>query len=136
MNDGYNNKKVGLWTWLNKVSPWPLTYPIHMTRNESRYFTSWVKPSQYYLEFGCGGSTIKALKCSRALVYSVESNQSWLDELLSYRFMRIQAENLFILISVRPGNGVTQWKMRSSIYFQPILLSFLIRLILIVSTGY
>src|SRR5690606_34200151 len=32
-------------------------------------------------------------KCSRALVYSVESNQSWLDELLSYRFMRIQAEN-------------------------------------------
>ena len=83
-------KKAGWWRGLNKFLPWPVHYPFRMSRNERRFFTFWIRPARHYLEFGCGGSTFHTLKYSRAKVYSIDSDRLWLDELMTYRYIRLQ----------------------------------------------
>lgn len=59
---------------LDKLSPYPLFYPFVMSRDEKIVFDEAVSKSRHYLEFGLGGSTLRAIQKSKAKIYSVESS--------------------------------------------------------------
>ncbi|MGC1630950.1 MAG: hypothetical protein WA749_02445, partial [Gelidibacter sp.] len=48
-----------------------------------------VNISKYYLEFGSGGSTLRALQKSKAKIYSVESSLEWIDYLSKHLIIRL-----------------------------------------------
>jgi cystathionine beta-lyase family protein involved in aluminum resistance len=73
---------------LDKNSPWPLCYPFLMTKNEKRLFDRKLKEAKHYLEFGLGGSTLRALQHSNVHVYAVESSLDWISYMRQYRFLR------------------------------------------------
>ena len=108
MNKGKTNKSRGLLTILNKASPWPMGYPFRMCREERKFFKTWIKPAKIYLEFGGGGSTIHAIKHSHAMVYSVESDQRWIKELVSYRILRKYLNKRWQYLYVNIGH-TTSW---------------------------
>lgn len=51
-----------------------------MSANELALFTSFIKRSERYFEFGAGGSTVLAAAHAKTSVVSVDSSQHWLDE--------------------------------------------------------
>jgi len=68
-----------------------------MTKVERTLFGRLIKDSKYYLEFGLGGSTIYALKHSRAVIYSVESSLQWIEKMRKYRIIKhFEKNRLFI----------------------------------------
>lgn len=69
-------------------SPWPLFYPWRMSKNEKKIFDITIKKSKKYLEFGSGGSTIRALQKSNAKIYSVDSSKDWIKFMRKYLFIR------------------------------------------------
>jgi hypothetical protein len=52
-----------------------------MSKDEQDLFLKYVSKARIYLEFGSGGSTVAALKFSKAKVFSVDSSQQWFDGL-------------------------------------------------------
>ncbi|WP_236975242.1 hypothetical protein [Membranihabitans maritimus] len=72
----------------NRISPYPLFYPFWMSGSEKRFFDRYIKNAQHYLEFGIGGSTIRALLKSKARISSVESNPEWLAKMREYRIVK------------------------------------------------
>lgn len=59
-----------------------------MSTSEIAVFDSAIKESQHCLEFGVGGSTLRAILKSNAMIYSVESNPEWLTRLRQYSIVR------------------------------------------------
>ena len=55
--------------------------PVMMTAAEIELMTKYLKKSRYYLEFGCGGSTLLALAQSPGRIVSVESDAAWIAKL-------------------------------------------------------
>ncbi len=51
-----------------------------MSPEEVSLFRSFVRKSERYLEFGCGGSTVIATADVKAWVVSVDSSKDWLDQ--------------------------------------------------------
>lgn len=73
---------------LSKKLPVPLYYPIKMSTKEKRLFDQTLKNSEAYLEFGSGGSTIRALIKAQGIVISTESSQEWMQVMRSYYSIR------------------------------------------------
>lgn len=59
-----------------------LRYHWEMSIAERRMFKKYIKKSKNYLEFGSGGSTIFALKNSKAAIKSVDSSKEWFDHMI------------------------------------------------------
>jgi hypothetical protein len=76
----------------DKHSPIPMYYDFSMEEEEKALFDEVIKPSKAYLEFGMGGSTLRALRKSNAIVYSIDSSSEWLDLMREYTLVR-QTEN-------------------------------------------
>lgn len=55
-----------------------------MTRGERKIFNKHIKSSQYYLEFGSGGSTMHTLQKSKTKIHSVESSLEWINYMSKY----------------------------------------------------
>lgn len=73
---------------LDRLSPYPLLHPFRMSKKEKAVFDEAIKESRHYLEFGAGGSTIRALQKSTAVIYVVESSPAWLAQMRKYHFVR------------------------------------------------
>lgn len=73
---------------LDKLSPYPLAYQFIMSDNEKVIFDKSIKKSRHYLEFGLGGSTLRAIQKSKAMIYTVESSPEWISYLRKYVLVR------------------------------------------------
>lgn len=74
--------------FLDQFSPYPVLYPFHMSDKEGELFERSIGNSSVYLEFGLGGSTLRALQKSKAQIYTVESNPVWITFMRRYLVFR------------------------------------------------
>ncbi len=72
----------------DKLHLWPRFYQFAMTSEERKLFEKIISTSNYYLEFGAGGSTFSVLQNSSATVFSVESSAEWIAGMRQYRMIR------------------------------------------------
>ena len=63
----------------------PDEFPVELTEDEESTLRRYLSKSKNYLEFGSGGSTFFAIKNSNTNIFSVESDEKWLDYLRSYK---------------------------------------------------
>jgi hypothetical protein len=73
---------------LDQISPYPLLYPFVMSDKEKAIFDEAIKSSRNYLEFGLGGSTIRAIQKSRTIIHTVESSSEWINYMRQYIVIR------------------------------------------------
>jgi hypothetical protein len=59
-----------------------------MTREEKVIFDEAIADSRHYLEFGVGGSTLRAIQKSKANIFAVESSLDWLNQMRKYLVFR------------------------------------------------
>jgi hypothetical protein len=59
-----------------------------MSNNEKAIFDQAIRKSRHYLEFGLGGSTLRAIQKSKATIYTVESSPDWISHMREYIFFR------------------------------------------------
>lgn len=69
---------------LDKHSPHPIFYAFIMSRREKSVFDEAIRNSKHYLEFGMGGSTLRAIEKSKATIYTVESSLEWINYMRGY----------------------------------------------------
>lgn len=82
---------------LDPLSPYPRYYPFRMSENEKAIFDEAIKESRHYLEFGLGGSTLRAIQKSKAMIYTVESSAEWIEYMRKYVVFRFfQNKRLYI----------------------------------------
>lgn len=82
---------------LDKYSPYPLFYPFKMSKNEKILFDEAIKKTQNYLEFGFGGSSLRAIQKSKAKIFTVESSPEWIKYMREYLIVRyFENRRLFI----------------------------------------
>lgn len=82
---------------LDQCSPYPLFYPFVMSKREKVIFDDAIKKSQNYLEFGLGGSSLRAIQKSKAKIYSVESSPKWISFMRKYSIVwYFENKRLFI----------------------------------------
>ena len=82
---------------LDKLSPYPLFYPFIMSNDEKVVYEEAIKESCHYLEFGLGGSTLRAIQKSKARIYAVESSPEWINQMRKYLVLRyFENKRLFI----------------------------------------
>lgn len=93
---------------LDQFSPYPLFYQLIMTKNEIAIFDMAIKESQHYLEFGMGGSTLRAIQKSKAMIYTVESDPAWINYMRKYIFIRLFENKRLHIFHVNIG-GVLGW---------------------------
>lgn len=51
-----------------------------MEQDEIILFEKTIKDSKYYLEFGCGGSTVSAFQKSNAKIFTIDSSIEWINK--------------------------------------------------------
>lgn len=88
---------------LDRYSPYPLFYPFLMSNDEKAFFDSVIKNSQVYLEFGLGGSSLRAIQKSKAKIYTVESSPDWIKYLRKYTIVRCYENKRLFISSVDIG---------------------------------
>lgn len=93
---------------LDRLSPYPLLYPFVMSEKEKAIFDKAIKRSRHYLEFGLGGSTLRAIQRSKAMIYTVESSAEWIHDMREYRIVR-HAERVRLCIFPVDIGPVVQW---------------------------
>ncbi len=82
---------------LDIYSPYPVGYRFIMSKNERGIFDGIINKSRNYLEFGLGGSTIRALQKSKANIYTVDSSLEWIAYMRQYLIFRyFENKRLFI----------------------------------------
>jgi hypothetical protein len=82
---------------LDKLSPYPFFYSIAMSKDEIAAFDRAIAKSKNYLEFGLGGSTLRAIQKSRGRIYTVESSPEWITRMREYVLVRyMEKRRLFI----------------------------------------
>lgn len=74
--------------FLDKLSPYPLLYPFIMSKDEKVIFDDAIYESSHYLEFGLGGSSLRALQKSKANIYTVESSSEWINYMRKYVMLK------------------------------------------------
>ena len=113
---------------VDKVSPYPLFYPFRMSKNEKNIFDDAIAGSKYYLEFGLGGSTLRAIRKSEANIFCVESSTEWLNYMREYSVIKLcEGERLTIcMVDIgptglwghpKPGNDALRFEEYSSKVF-------------------
>lgn len=88
---------------IDKYSPYPVFSTFEMTKAEKIIFKKIVENSDTYLEFGMGGSTIYALKNSKAKIYSVESSKKWVKHMREYFYIRSSEKTRLELFQIDIG---------------------------------
>lgn len=88
---------------LDRYSPYPLFYEFIMSRKERAVFDKLIGESRNYLEFGLGGSTIRAIQKSKANVYTVESSADWITRMRQYSILRFFENRRVFIFSVDIG---------------------------------
>ena len=82
---------------LDRYSPYPLYYEFGMSDNEKVVYDRLIKKSSNYLEFGMGGSTIRAILKSKANIFTVEPDSAWITYMRQYAVLRFfEDKRLFI----------------------------------------
>ncbi|HBU20150.1 MAG TPA: hypothetical protein DEF32_17825 [Hydrogenophaga sp.] len=79
-----------------------------MSNEEMRVFDEEIKDAKYYLEFGLGGSTIRAIQRSKAIIHTVESSTDWVKEMRRYLLVRQHEKRRLRIFSVDIG-PVLEW---------------------------
>lgn len=92
----------------DKQSPHPLFYKFVMSKEERTIFDKSISKSENYLEFGLGGSTLRALLKSNAKIYSVESSYEWISYMREYSIIR-NNENKRLVISAVDIGPTQEW---------------------------
>lgn len=89
---------------LDNFSPYPIFYPFVMSKDEKVIFDEAIKESRHYLEFGLGGSSLRALQKSKAKIYTVESSPDWINHMRQYFIVRyFENKRLYIfLVNIGP----------------------------------
>lgn len=64
-----------------------------MSFDEIKLFKKIIKDSNYYIEFGSGGSTYTVLELTNAEIFSVESDLFWINELKTNDLIKKSNEN-------------------------------------------
>ena len=88
---------------LDQLSPYPLFYPFLMSESEKLLFDSSIKMSRYYLEFGMGGSTIRVIQRSNAVIYTVDSSAEWIRYMRKYSIIRFMENKRLHIFPVHIG---------------------------------
>lgn len=88
---------------LDKLSPYPLLYTLIMSDKEKILFDKTINGSRHYLEFGLGGSTLRALQKSKANIYTVESNTEWINKMREYFIFRYNENKRLHIFPVNIG---------------------------------
>jgi hypothetical protein len=99
---------AAMWRKLDRFSPFPSRYPFVLSENEKTFFDRAVRVSRNYLEFGSGGSTLRALQKSKAKIYSVECDPCWLARMRRYLIFRFFEEKRLFVTMVDIG-PVGKW---------------------------
>jgi len=73
---------------LDKKSIHPFFYPFWMSKKEIVLFDKRISSASNILEFGAGGSTLRALLKSKAKIVSVESDAEWIESLKEYSLIK------------------------------------------------
>jgi hypothetical protein len=73
-------------------------FPIRMTDPEIALFSAQLRTSNFYLEFGCGGSTILAAQSESRFIVSAESDANWIAKLKQHETIKtaLGAGTLFL----------------------------------------
>lgn len=97
-------KIIDLIRKLDRCSTYPLFYPFVMSNNEKSFFDETIKRARHYLEFGFGGSTLRAILKSKAKIYTVESSLEWINQMRKYRIIQsVENKRLYIFyINIGP----------------------------------
>ena len=88
---------------LSKFSPYPIFYPFIMSKDEIIIFDEAIKKSRHYLEFGLGGSSLRALQKSKAKIYTVESSSDWINHMRQYFIFRYFENKRMYIFPVNIG---------------------------------
>lgn len=88
---------------LDMHSPYPIFYPFIMTSDEKNIFDTAIKKSRHYIEFGLGGSTLRAIQKSNTEIYAVESSPEWLAQMRNYFIFRYFENKRLHIFSVDIG---------------------------------
>ena len=88
---------------LDKYSPKPLLYSFVMSKDEIELFDREIKNSRAILEFGMGGSTIRALQKSKAKICSIDSSLDWIREMREYFPIKYMEGKRLTLVHVDVG---------------------------------
>lgn len=88
---------------LDSLSPYPLFYHWKMSRPERTLFDRSIAQSKHYLEFGMGGSTLRALQKSKAKIYSVESSPDWISHMRKFTLIKLREKKRLHIVAVDIG---------------------------------
>ena len=80
-----------------------------MSRRETALYRRLVRDSSGIVEFGCGRSTLLALRHSRTRIYSVESDRDWIERLLNRRRVRRAVESRRLCFHHSDLGPVSEW---------------------------
>ena len=72
---------------------YPEIFPLVLTKNYLYLLKKYLNDSDFYLEFGSGGSTFLALLDSKTNIFSVESDNNWIEYLSSWKIVKNGVEN-------------------------------------------
>ncbi len=87
----------------------PIKFPIILTENERMVLIKHINNSPKYLEFGSGGSTFLALLNSKSEIFSVESDQNWVDYIRSWKVIQHAETNEKIHFHIINIGKTKQW---------------------------
>ena len=94
---------------IDRYSPYPIFYEFIMSYNERDFFDKNVKEAKKYLEFGLGGSTIRALQKSRCEVLTIESSSEWIkvmEKILMLKYYKMSKRLSILNVDIGP---VVEW---------------------------
>lgn len=89
---------------LDKLFPYPLFYPFIMSHDEKIVFDEAIKKSRHYLEYGLGGSSLRAIQKSKAIIYTVESSPEWIMKMRKYVILRYFENKRLYIFHVNIGS--------------------------------
>jgi len=116
---------------LDRLSPYPLFYPFVMSQEEKIVFDGAINESRHYLEFGLGGSSLRAIQKSKANIYTVESSPEWINHMRKYVILRYMENKRLHIFPVdigptrdwgypKPDNDQNLFEAYSSAIFESI----------------
>ena len=96
---------------MTRANETTMAVSIRMTAKEVALFQRYLYKSSDYFEFGCGGSTIVACKTGppALTVTSVDSNQEWVDIVLSNPNVAVKTTGKLLQMSVVDIGPVGSW---------------------------
>ena len=99
---------------LDRLSPYPIFYPFVMSPDEKVVFDEAINESRHFLEFGLGGSSLRAIQKSKAIIYTVESSPEWISQMRKYLILRYFENKRLYIFPVDIG-PTRDWDIQNQI---------------------